>query len=161
MAMSHDVELPRDRAPVFPDRCVICHRDRPRGSVSIRESEKSGWVLLHLLTVFAPRGKKETITAPACEPCGRSLKRWRLVRHIFEGAVVVAALLIGRMVLEWNYWASLGLVVGVVIAMALIEVLWAPPFGATVSGDSVSYEFAREDLAKLFADLNEAEVAVD
>ena len=75
MPFSTDVNLPRTRTPVFPDRCVTCGLPQPGRVIRVRTNSIGWWTI-----VFWSRGAHFSVEAPACEPCRHQMIRQRWVR---------------------------------------------------------------------------------
>ena len=156
MPLSTDVNLPKDHAARFPDRCVVCGGGSPASTVRLVTGTIGWWTWL--LWIF---GKPFTVRAPACKFCA-----WRLHLQRFLGFLGTIVLLVVVFLLLWplvsDYLPRTGrrwfmMIFGVVclIPYCLVEAFFPKPFDITAFRDSVDYEFRDKVMAYEFAQLNE------
>lgn len=152
MAVSIDVNLPKNHIARFPNRCVVCNHLDPDSHVRIITGSIGWWTWL--LWWF---GKPFVVRAPACRGCGWKLHGLRWTSLLFTAAVAFAAL--------WFLWphvkesvppglqrgARLGLILLCLIPQVLVEIFYARPFDVTAFADSVDYEFTLQEYAIDFA----------
>lgn len=160
MAMSHDVKLPVNATPKWPERCVVCDRPSPNHCARFVDRKTTLWTTLTLQ--FA---KKVHVTAPACADCASGLERREWIAKIGMWVTLLGGLWFGRevMVPRWPSWPP-GLVMGACALAAYaplvaLRVVWAPAFAITAWGEEIEYEFANEAYAHEFAEMNEARVS--
>lgn len=159
MPMSHDVALPRDAVPVFPSRCVVCGSDRP-DDLYIASARA-----FFLISFFLPflRGRRVEVEAPCCRDCRAGLTRRKRVRDWSE---IVGVLVPVGLVIWWTVhydvehakrWVALAALV-FISPWVWLHVVRPLPFHLTATRKAVGFEFASEDYATEFAELNGAEV---
>lgn len=159
MPMSHDVALSKDADPVFPSRCVVCLADRP-DDLYIASARA-----FFLISVFLPflRGRKFEVEIPCCRDCRAALTKRKRTRNWSEmvGVLVPLGLIIGwtiRYDVEHaKRWIGLGALV-FVSPWVWLHVARPLAFNLTATRKAVGYEFANEEYATEFAELNDAEV---
>ncbi|MDF1798450.1 MAG: hypothetical protein P1V81_04690 [Planctomycetota bacterium] len=159
MALSHDVRLPKDQEPRFPERCVSCGRGEPEDSYRVGTNAIGWWTF----TSFS-FGRRFVVEAPACVPCADAMgrQRWRsrgftLVLTIL--AVAIALSLFGDMEGPARRYVAMGVMLLVMAPYILVQVFWPPVFDVTAFKRSVDFEFANLDYAHEFAELNDGEVS--
>lgn len=153
-----DVKLPKTQVPVWPDRCVVCERERPGHHIAFHTFK-----ITAISTVLMSFGDREKLLIPACVACGRRLvwgARGRMVLAIALCGIVAYSLktFVG---LPSGFWrtpsmlgyALLGLLPGVAYATFL-----PPAFDVTSFEKSIDYEFKSRAYATEFAALNGGEV---
>lgn len=154
MPLSTDVNLPRTRTPVFPDRCVACGLPQP--GYFIRVSTHSiGWWTLVLWT----HGARFSVEVPACEPCRHQMIRQRWVRLAVCGIFVVvgvgvAVYTLGSLHGPIKRWLALGIALLCMLPWFAWELVSPRPIDLTAYAETVDYEFRDEAYAQEFAQLN-------
>jgi hypothetical protein len=148
------VVLPRRTAARFPDRCVLCGKDRPGSSTRVVARDglagrrlASGW--------FAVR-------VPCCLACGWRLQLGRLGGGLRTLAVGFGGIALAGVGLHRAFGLDgfvLGLSsFGITLAFLVVLVLWEqahpPAFALDVHRDTVEYEFRSRDRARDFAAIN-------
>ncbi len=155
MAFSTDVRLPRDREPVFPDRCVSCGRGEPGATFRVRHRPIRWFSVM----TIAPGGRRHVVHAPACDPCADRMGNRRIVSTV----ITIALVLLGVFLVVWllgEYDGPMRKLLGIAGALValspwiLIEVFWPPAFDTTVFKDEVDYEFLDAEYADEFESLN-------
>ncbi|QDU86584.1 hypothetical protein Pla163_37350 [Planctomycetes bacterium Pla163] len=155
MPLSTDVTLPRDAAPLFPDRCIGCGTGAP-GSTWRFARRASRWWSFFVTWI----GELHVVEVPCCTPCRARLRRQRLIRgssFVFATVAVLAVVLpalegVDRVLQKP---IALGLLLATLAPVLLYQVLYPPPFDTTVGKKYVDYEFADSDAARDFHALNE------
>lgn len=160
-----DVNLSRDKAPVFPNRCVVCLQDEPDAKVSL--SDRSG----KLMSFFSPLlyffGKKSTVDVPCCSTCRGAFRLQRWGRKAVMWVMLIAAGGVAwqfRDSVEGRGLRKLALVGIAIVALApfiVWEVFRPPYFDITANSKDVDYEFQSEAYAHEFATLNGVEFEKD
>src|SRR5687767_8163517 len=89
MGFTHDVKLPKEMVPQWPDRCVACGAGNPNHSLRLRTSSIT---LLSTLTMSF--GKTFKVAIPICPGCAPKT-RWRRIGN----TVLTFALAIGGLYL--------------------------------------------------------------
>jgi hypothetical protein len=160
MGLSHDVRLEKDRAPVFPDRCVNCARERPEAALEYSCAHRS---ILWNFLIFLPGFRRIRVQVPVCAECLPLVRRRRRLKWWVELVVILAVVavvyLITRM-LDWSPRKPTRLFIvflACIPAFALFS-YFPPPFDLTPLSTHVDYEFRDLDYAREFAALNDAEV---
>ncbi len=154
MPVKPAVEVPKLQRPVFPDRCAGCGAGSP-GS-TYRAAATSGYWWTGVLTAT---GETYTVDVPACNRCGKKMRR-RDRMQIASIAVIVVATVVGA---RW-YFKDLGgfypwlLMIGAafvsVAQLSLWDVFSPPPIYMTNYADEVEYTFRDPDYAAEFITLN-------
>jgi hypothetical protein len=158
MPLSNDVNLPKTRRPVFPDRCVACGAAGPGDTIRVGTNAIGWWTL-----AFWVPGRRFAVDVPACPPCARHLRRQRLLRLVVGGAVAVAGAVVAVALLQWyrgpmRRWLAMGITLVCMLPYILWETFSPPPFGLTAFAETVDYEFRDAGYAAEFAALNGAAV---
>lgn len=160
MPMSSDVTLPRSKAVHFPDNCIRCGKEHPGETLaySARESNFfSNWFLW-----WWP-GKKVTVHVPVCSDCTAPLKRARTRREVINWIAVIAAVAIcvpvighlnGGKISGSMKWVVMAAVILLLAPLFIYQALHPPVFDFTVYSEKIEYEFADENFATAFAQLN-------
>src|ERR1035437_8773654 len=86
MAFSHDVVLPRNEPPIFPDCCIVCLSESPERKARVFTTVFHLWSLLvHVPHLFS-------IRVPVCSRCAAGFRIRRLVWVVFDiTAILVVA----------------------------------------------------------------------
>jgi len=168
--MSHDVVLPRNQPPRFPDICVGCGCKSPDGLATISSvgfsGAPSGLDMAPLVlgeNPGTPIGSNVTdkLQAPACSRCARAIER----RHLWKKVALYGGGLAG---LAWFavalfglglFWAALaGLAAGLAGPVAW-DLADPPLFTAWPNRGMIAYEFRSSASAMAFAEANGGKVA--
>ena len=149
----YSVKLLLNRAPVFPDCCMICAKESPNSSTRIigRDGLKgrmlwAGWFMQKI---------------PCCPSCGRKYKLWRI--WDFVRALLIAAIFFSFGVIyllpRMEGWKCGLIVLSMICVGFAVAAVWnrifPPPFHITRSGDWMEYEFRDESLYLKFIELND------
>lgn len=161
VGLSIDVRLPKDQVPKFPDRCVVCGREKPDGTVRVGTRAIGWWTW-----AFWVPGRKFALDVPACSWCAARLRRGRLFRWLTLAALALAAVFTIAPFFEGvprplRRWLVLGAVIVVLLPWFTWEVMFPPPIDLTAYGDAVDYEFRDRAYAEEFAALNNATTDAD
>ena len=162
--MSFDAPIKPKRScqPVFPDRCVVCHAERPGSTIRITSTS------VHWLESVAKRvSRLSSIHVPACALCRRRAQIRSLARTFLLVGGLAVSIAIGLMLADAlvgpgpRSKGSTHYAVGGVISVlcylpfvALNLLFLREPMHYTVSADAVEYDFSHWMLAKEFAELN-------
>lgn len=160
MPMSSDVTLPRSQAVEFPDNCIRCGKERPGETLSYSARESN---LLTSWFLWWWPGEKVTVEVPACAACQSPLKWGRRWRTFITVAIIFGAVFACMPILDsLKLTTSPGL--RKLLAMVTILVVLTPfwvylvrnplTFDLTVGSSTIDYEFADENFATAFAQLN-------
>lgn len=151
--MSYDVNLAKDRVPVFPDRCIVCGAD-PRGTTLGFATRSIGWwSVLHCF------GRKHRASVPTCPECVGDLKTQRRVREL----VIWIFILLGILAAVWlmaeykgpfKRWIMIGIALTAAMPYAIWESFYPRVFDMTAYSSTVDYEFKNAEYAGDFARLN-------
>lgn len=145
-------------APRFPERCVVCLRERVHGTLQVKTRAStwaSRWLYGWLIALFVAR--RVVVDAPACPPCVDRFKRGRRYRWLLTWGLALATYVVARSALDLDRGPArltavgawgIGWVVGLVLLRSAIEV--------EVEGDQATYTFAHPPYAVEFARLNDA-----
>lgn len=162
MPLSTDVNLPKSRAPVFPDACVVCGVDAPDHTVKVGTNSIGWWTVLTWWF-----GKRFSVRVPACRACAVKLQARRWGSHI-TFAVLVTALIfvIGPYVQSavpapMFKWTVLAASLICLSPFIFGEIIFPPPFELTAYSNSVDYEFRDETYAIRFQLLNQQDEQTD
>jgi hypothetical protein len=155
MPHSFDVTLPKDQAPVFPDRCVVCGRPRPDRTIKLFTHSIGWWTV-----VFFSFGSIFSVRVPACRPCGWRLRTWRCGGTLTFIALIAFSMWLLTPVV--SAWVSGPLRKLVMMALLLVcglpyflwQFLFLPPFDVTAFAKTVDYEFRDREYAREFVILN-------
>jgi hypothetical protein len=157
MALSTDVNLPRNHKARFPDRCVVCGVRSPNASIEIKAGTFGGWDILSMLLT-----EPYYVEVPACTRCGRRLRFQRLLDWIqMIVAVVVSIWLVMPLVDErfphfaGKKWIALGVGILSIMPLVIWRTCFPYSFDMTAFANSVDYEFRDEAAAHEFAELNQ------
>ena len=156
MPLSTDVNLPRTHLAKYPERCVCCGAD-PQGKTIRIWTHTIGW-WTYLLWAF---GKGFTTQPPVCGDCGLQFRAQRWGRSLVPLLVALLVLvfiwpLLDRnLFLEFRKWIIMGSILLCSAPYFLWEVIFPPAIDITALKDRVDYEFADENYAYDFAELNE------
>jgi len=156
MPLSTDVNLPRTHLAKYPERCVRCGAD-PQGKTIRIWTHAIGW-WTYLLWAF---GKGFTTHPPVCGDCGLRFRAQRWGRSLVPLLIALIVLvfiwpLLDRnLFLEFRKWIIMGSILLCSAPYFLWEVIFPPAIDITAFNDRVDYEFADEDYAYDFAELNE------
>ena len=156
MTLSTDVNLPRTHRAEYPERCVRCGDD-PKGKTIRIWTHTIGW-WTYLLWAF---GRGFTTHPPVCGSCAWRVRAQRVGR--FAVPLLIAALVMvfiwprldGNLFLEFRKWIIMGVILLCSAPYFLWEVFFPPTIDITAYKDNVDYEFADEDYAHDFAELND------
>lgn len=156
MAMSTDVTLPRNYAPQWPEKCLVCHCEPDATTKIVSRSQNSlASFFLPVLFLFG----WSRIEIPVCQSCKFRFYSQRWYREALCWIFVITAVW-----LIMPHFQNLSrlyrrIVVGVLVVVAIspyliLEVIW-PRILDTMAGESeICYEFASEDYAAEFRNLN-------
>ena len=152
-----EVNLPRTDVARYPERCVCCESD-PQGKTIRIWTRTIGW-WTYLMWVF---GKGFTTHPPVCGSCGLRFRAQRWGRYMVP--LLIAALVMvfiwhrldSNLFLEFRKWIIMGVILFCCAPYFLWEVFFPPAIDITAFKDNVDYEFADEDYAHDFANLNDA-----
>lgn len=146
--------MPRKSIPRFPDECVGCGAD-PHGETWEISGRTTSWI-----GALAPWiGQKHIVLVPCCSDCRPRLRREKRIRDWSTMVAIIAlcAVLIPRLDgidRPLRKFAVLGAIFAALTPQMIFEVLHPPPFGLHVRRKTVDYEFASEDFADSFLELN-------
>lgn len=154
MIGSHDVTLPKDQQPEFPDRCVACGTPSPDSFYQAVTYAVSWWNFW-----WIGIGKRSTVQVPACASCCRVMYLKRRVRLGIRGVSMVLAVVGAVYLLQWYqgpFKKQIGMGVGLFLMLPVIiwEVFNPPHFDMTVESKTVDYEFLDRAYADEFVALN-------
>ncbi len=154
MPLSTDIRLPKDRKPIFPDRCVACGMPGPDDRFRVGTHAIGWWTL-----AFWTFGRRFSVDVPACEACRRQMVRQRRIRRLVSGLFLVAGVGVAIYVVGNPHGVKRWLAMGIALACLLPSLAWemlSPrPIDLTAYSDSVDYEFRDEDYADEFLALNQ------
>lgn len=163
---THDVHLPSNRRPQFPDRCVSCERENPANSVSLSVTGAGTTPGFAEQALDAALGsnvvssnRRVTVEAPACVPCGNALlrrHRWKSF-WLYAGALGGTLLLLLVLVQTGSVWLGFVPLALGILAPVIWELRWPPGFTFTPAGAQITYEFRSERVAREFAAKNPPE----
>lgn len=151
------VGLPITHDPIFPDRCVVCLRERPWAGVTL-------WIS-NALGVWALSGPRRRVRFPACRRCAWRVRLGRLgATGIFLAICVVALGIQRKFFPGLSGMTAKAVGAGIAVAIGVPLLLWqifrAAPVDMTRFGDSLIYEFRDPDYAREFARRNGARTGV-
>jgi hypothetical protein len=154
MPLSTEIRMPKDRAPVFPDRCVRCGAERPGVTYRITTHSIGWWTW-----AFWAFGRRFRVEVPACEGCRRRMRRQRAVRVVvFYGLACAGLDAAGFLFAAYRGPIRKWLIMGVALVCAAPTFLWEifdpRPFDVTAHAETVDYEFRDPDYAEEFLALN-------
>src|SRR5262245_2829794 len=103
------VNLPKSHAAVFPARCIRCGATEPASTWQVGTRAIGWWTIL-----FQSSGPRYSVDVPACQTCGRQLRRRVLARLFLEWVLIfvgvgLAMWALGWQPAGWRKWAVLGL----------------------------------------------------
>ena len=159
MPLSHDVNLPKDQHPRFPNRCVACGEAGPETSLRFTTRAVGWWTV----AMFA-FGKRFAADARCCAPCKAALRRTRRVRL----AITIVTGMLAALGAVWllagkggplRVWLTVGVALVLLVPVFTLEFLYPPTFDMTAFSETVDYEFCDETYAREFAELNGGEVS--
>jgi len=160
MNLSTDITLPKDYAPKFPNKCIVCH-NLPDSTVKISHNSQNP-ILVFFLPILWIFGWSR-VEVPICRKCKPRYRLQRWVREFVCWIVIFVA--ISLIFPHFKTWPPLTrrIAVGVLVLLTispylLVEVFWPRIFDTTARKESVDYEFASVKYAAEFAALNEAHV---
>jgi hypothetical protein len=150
--MSHDVSLPKDHTPEFPDVCVRCLRPQPDSSFVPQGGAVSWWTAFLL---FTP-GRRVKPIAPACRSCARWM-RWMRRFRLLGWLVVIAIAVVGSIALRkhvtptWPRWVGYVYLVLLMAPYFVFNAVIPPHYDVTEFPKTILYEFKSRVYAMLFA----------
>ena len=151
MPRSISCRLSKERQPTFPDRCVVCKKEKPAATARVVAKGPSRSLLRDWFTVVVP----------ACPRCGFRL-RWQAALRS-ASTVVIAGVAMGAAALVsfelgFRDAALGGISFGVLVVAMIGLVAWQrshpPEFKIEVGFVNVDYEFRDRQYAVEFAELN-------
>jgi len=156
VGLSIDVRLPKNQAPKFPARCVVCGQEKPDGTVRVSTRAIGWWTW----TLWAP-GRKFAVDVPACSWCGARLRRqhwfrWLTMLALAAAAILTIAPFFDDVPRAFRRWVVVGAVLVVLLPGFVWQLIFPPPIDLTAFSDSVDYEFRDRAYAEEFAALNNA-----
>src|SRR5437867_10864857 len=109
MALSTDINLPKSRVPVFPDRCVACGQSQPGTTIRICTNAIGWWTF-----AFWMFGWRFCVDVPACVSCrARMLSQKWLSRILTWGLAFIGVALAGYLLAAYQgpfkRWLALGI----------------------------------------------------
>jgi len=154
MPTSHDVRLPLDRSPRFPDRCVRCGMPEP-GHTWRHAARSVGLSWLFPLAL----GRRVAVDVPACHACEEKLSAQRLRRRLVDFALVAAGVAVAITLLDgastpWRRVLGFASALVFVLPAIVHHTLFPPPYDLTVGSDHVDHEFADPLYARDVSHLN-------
>lgn len=167
MPTSHDITLPFDHKPAWPDACILCGYEKP-GAVFRFRAGRVGWE--QIVTLHWAFGKRPYVEAPACGHCVRTLRRSRLIRALCSWIVILPITLVILYVVDkrlgwfsgplrpFRKWIAAGVILVALVPYVAWELFHPPCIDATARGKKIDYEFADPDYAERFAELNDQHV---
>jgi|CXWL01.1.fsa_nt_gi hypothetical protein len=160
---THDVPLPSNRRPQFPDRCVSCEREHPGNTVRLSVTgagttpgAAESMLDLALGSTAVSSNRRVTVEAPACVGCGNALlrrHRWKTF-WLYTGALGGTLLLLLILAGGGSVWFGLAALAMGILAPVIWELRWPPGFTFTPAGAQITYEFRSERVAQEFAASN-------
>lgn len=90
MALSHDVKLPVNVTPDWPERCVVCDRPSPNHRARFTDHKTTLWT-----TVTLQSAKKVHVTAPACADCASALERREFIAKVGTWVMALGGVWLG------------------------------------------------------------------
>jgi len=160
MQLSTEVTLPRDYAPKFPAKCIVCH-GTPDSTVKIAHNSQNTFLtfLIPFLWIFG----WSRVEIPICKVCKPRYLLQRWFRELICWVLMIGAfILITPHFKGWprltRHIVVLAIVFVVVAIWALAEVIWPRIFDTTARRDSIDYEFASPHYASEFHELNQSQV---
>jgi len=155
MALSTEINLPREHHARYPAQCVRCGGDHQGNTIRLWTHTIGWWT-----AVFWVFGWGFTTRPPACTKCALLIRAQRVGGLILT--LVVAA---SFMVFVWPHvdgfvarslrsWAAMGMILICLAPYFLWETFFPPAIDITAYKNSVDYEFKRRDFAHEFAELN-------
>ena len=156
MGWDYSVTLPRKQQAMFPDKCVSCGIEQPRGTMKVR-SWATGWWLL----CFWDHPGFLCLDVPTCPRCRIRQAKLHWLRRAGSIAFAVLSLALGFWILIEVFegqikglWAA-AIGFGCVLPWILWESLFPTPLDITVAKDAVIYHFNNGERAQEFLRLNE------
>ena len=167
MPLAMNVTLPNEQEPVWPAVCVRCGAFEPDAQFAFK-SERVSWLSLALVT-WLPFGHRQKVKAPACQACVKQLKRERRMHQMAEwiflivacAGVVYALTASGWFGGAWKpyrKWAALAGCAVVALPFFVYQLFNPPLVNSTTRGKKTDYELRDPAYARLFAELNDAEL---
>lgn len=159
MALSHDVTLPIDASPRWPDACVCCLKIHPARTMRLR-ADRIGWD--QLITLGWAVGLRPLYEVPACEACERGLIRARRLRWAARALVAVVGVLAAAWLLRAggvgpnpvSRWIIAFAAMILIVPAAVFDALHPLRIDTTARGSRIDFEFASRDYAAAFAEAN-------
>ena len=170
---THDIKLPGNKRPQWPDRCVCCETEHPghKAKIAVTGSRSTlGWTMEAADLAIGDTGIQGTnvrvkIEVPCCAKCAVALERrhlWKTVA-LYASGILGAAACFGIIVwgnahgLSSRLTTFLGVValLALVVAPVVYELRNPPAFTITPLEGRVTYEFASALCAEEFARANE------
>lgn len=156
--MAHTVELPTASVPRFPDRCVVCGRERPGDAVDLRAFFNA------MQPLDDSVGKIHHVQVPACAGCKGKLVRSRWIGKAVFGVCVAigTALIFGLTQLGWveGWLAYVAILVALAVPLAIGQLLYTAHFDFSPWDRRLVFEFRSRDYAEAFEAINEPAKAV-
>lgn len=159
MGWSHDVTLPIDQRPEWPQICIRCGERSPTSTFSIRGS-RIGWD--QILTLGWAIGSRPLIEAPACPECAAALRRERCLSGITSWLMCIPLIALGMWVAHMlgllhgplRKWYAMGAALLFCAPILIWELLNPRTFDVTVRHGKIDYEFKDRMYAASFAIAN-------
>jgi hypothetical protein len=155
--MAVTVNMPKDVAPEFPDRCISCGQIQPNWHFRVC-THAIGWWTIALWSY----GKKFCVEVPVCEHCNHDMRRQKRVRTIFTWAFGIVGVCVAFYVLAeytqtfWGGWLAMAIGLVFLSPVMLWEWHFPPALDLTAYSESVDYDFRDPEYALEFACLNDS-----
>jgi hypothetical protein len=161
---TYDITLRPRAVPVFPPICVVCAKQDPGttmqisilGSNATSAAENAVDIALEVgVGSPASRNTRTNIKGiPVCPGCEGRLKWYHRVFKIVTYTAWIPGLLL-MLIVPGPTWVKIAIFILVIVAPPILSMIFPPPFGATIVGGKVNFEFRSEPLADEFRRLNE------
>lgn len=157
MGPSIDVELPRGKEPVFPDRCVRCGAGHPGRTHRILAGIIGWWTW-----IIWSYGGWVTTRVPACRGCGWKMwfRRWALFALMMAASIALVWWLRPYVLPMLPALVRRLAMLGILFAALMPFLIWQhrhpPAFDVTATFKGVEYGFRDVNYAVEFAMLNDA-----
>jgi hypothetical protein len=160
MQLSTEVTLPKNYAPKFPAKCIVCH-GTPDSTVKIAHNSQNA-LLTFLIPILWMFGWSR-VEIPICKECKPRYRLQRWTRELICWAIIIGGFIfIAPHFKDWPRLTRnivvLALVFCGVAIWALAEVIWLRIFDTTARSDSIDYEFASPHYAAEFHELNQTHI---
>lgn len=158
--MTHDISLPTKQNFTFPSICVVCEKPNPESQAELTFFEHKFSAVEAASTIVTQTAYHVEPTShivkgvPACSECAKKLKS----HHTWLTVVSYALWLIGialAVFLPIEIWWKAAVLIAFLFLPGIISVIFPPAFNATISKDTITFEFTSETFANEFKKLNQ------